>query len=247
MRKLPLLPLLVLGTVVAAQSPAQRPAFEVASVKRNTSGARLMSTPRFASHQVVATNVPLLLLLTVSYGVSLDELVDAPDWSGSERFDINARAPDNSTPAQRQIMLQRLLEERFALRVHRDRRDVPAFALSLLDAGGSFGPNLRASSANCDQIACSGRAAPGNVAAIGAPWSAIVGYVKAAVDGRLVDRTGLSGRFDITLAYSRSTTTSPDDVDIFDAVRQQLGLKLEPTTVPADVLVVDHVERPTPN
>src|SRR3954471_6720203 len=245
MRKLPVLPLLVLGTVVAAQSPAQRPAFEVAAVKRNTSAARLMSTPRFVSHQVVATNVPLLLLLTASYGVRLDEVVDAPDWSETERFDINARAADNSTPAQRQIMLQRLLEERFALRVHRDRRDVPALALSLLDTRGSLGPNLRVSSANCDQIACSGRAAPGNVAAVGAPWSAVVGYIKAAVDGRLVDRTGLSGRFDITLAYSRSPATSQDEVDIFDAVRQQLGLTLERTTAPADVLVVDHVERPT--
>jgi uncharacterized protein (TIGR03435 family) len=147
-------------------------------------------------------------------------------------------------------MLRNLLEERFALRLRKETRQLPVYLLTRLDER-SLGPNLRPAVKDClPRTACEGRSGGGGSTYKGAQWSIVLQSIGQALDGRLVDRTGLSGLFDFELTYSsRGLTVTPGDsgVDIFGAVRQQLGLKLEPSRAPFEVTVIESVSRPTPD
>ena len=148
-------------------------------------------------------------------------------------------------------MLRNLLEERFGLRVRREARQLPVYILTKLDERGRLGPNLRTAAKTCAiDRSCEGRIGGGFAAYKGAPWSMVLDSIGTATGERIVDRTGLSGAFDFELTYtarSLSTTTADSGVDIFAAVRQQLGLKLEAGRAPFEVTVVEAVKRPTPN
>jgi len=236
-------------------SPAQTaPVFEAASIKRSTSTRSVFVPPRFKGVTMTADNVPVEAVIWVAYGVRATELVGGPDWireSSTERFDIIARAPGPSTPEEQRAMLRQLLEDRFALRVHRETRDMSVYVLTVLDENGRLGPALRSATKSCAPAPmCSGSVTQGKASYRDIEWPAVVQAIAAPLDRRLVDRTGLSGRFDFDLTYGRGLSADLADSavdDIFTAVRQQLGLKLEPGRVPMEVLVVDSVSRPTPD
>ena len=113
---------------VRAQAPAlaEKPKFEVASVRRNVDGASTSFSPR-ANGQLIATNVPLRTLILRAYGLHDSQLIDAPEWTAVERFDVDARAePAPSSPDALMPMLRTLLGERFQLKVHREVRRLPS-------------------------------------------------------------------------------------------------------------------------
>jgi uncharacterized protein (TIGR03435 family) len=240
------------GPSVRAQ---QTPKFEVASVKRNTSAPpRSISSPRFQGTTFTATNVAVELLLTSAYGIPSRDLVDAPSWSlldfnGGERYDVTARFAEGSSAQDQRAMLRNLLEERFALRAHRETRELTVYLLTKLDDRGRLGPNLRPAAKDClPRTACDGQMASGLSKYTGADWSIVSQQIASALGERMVDRTGLSGFFDFELTYTAralSVTGGDSGVDVFGAVRQQLGLKLEPGRAPFEVIVIDSVSRPT--
>ena len=138
----------------AAQQPS--PAFEVVSVKPHTSDdGRWMMTMQ-PGGRFVAINVPLRLVIRTAFQVQNDQIVDAPDWLDADRFDINAKAPDDIRPEQIAPMMQALLADRFKLTTHIDMRELPVLALqragatihSALDCGPPPVPRSKSISAN---------------------------------------------------------------------------------------------------
>jgi uncharacterized protein (TIGR03435 family) len=223
-----------------------------------------------------ATNFPLKALISFAYGVLGSQISGAPDWTNSERFDVEARAADtNIAREQYQQMLRSLLEERFKLKVHRETRDLPAYELLLTKAGS----RLKAAHPQACEPAGVNRNQNGGKGADVTCGTFFTG--KSSLDGRsmsmtafcnalgivlgrpVADHTGLIGSFDIHLDFdpegvdlgngSRGLTPTLDKSDstqpsIFSALQQQLGLKLQSHKEPTEILVIDRLERlPTEN
>jgi uncharacterized protein (TIGR03435 family) len=284
-----------LGLNLSAQTaaPVQPvPTFEVASVRPNT-GDNKMAFNTLQGARYNAINIPLRLLIMHSYGLQEQQLVGAPAWIASERFDIVAKAdgelgPPESRgePSRLQLMMRALLEERFKLKVHRESREVPVYVLVLARADGQLGKELKPSAVDCEALAkarrgggpppevpkpgerpqCGARVGFGELAAGGQPLLELVSLLSANVGRSVIDRTGLTGRYDMHLRWTpdrilqRAAGTAPGEpirvngveIDpngpsIFTALQEQLGLKLEAERGTVEALVIDHVERPIPD
>jgi uncharacterized protein (TIGR03435 family) len=285
-----------LGVNLIAQTPATaeaNPTFEVASVRPNTSGDNRMSSKTLPGGRFEAINIPPRLLIINSYTLQPQQLVGAPDWISSERFDIVAKADgelgppvSRDGPSRLQLMIRALLEERFKLEVHREPKELPIYALVFAREDRKLGPGLKPSSIDCAALAaarrkgsapakppkpgerpqCGARVGFGELAAGGQPLLELISLLSANVGRSVVDRTGLTGTYDIYLKWTpdrilqRAAGTAPSEpvlvngvaIDpngpsIFTALQEQLGLKLEATRGPVEVLVIDRIERPTPD
>jgi bla regulator protein blaR1 len=278
----------VVAPILAQSVPlpsATEPRFEVASVKRSTddSGKVRVGDQVWTSvgagfkpgGTFEAVNATLGSFIRLAYGLREFQTVGAPEWVDADRFDIQARGPQGAVESEAPRRLQALLAERFALKVHRETRDRPIYALVLARANGSVGSRLRQSqgppaaagfAAAGGQCTPPGPPGPVSIRLCGVTMAALVDTFLPIYTGRrVVDRTGLTGGFDLALYFDNkpipgvgpggglplsSQAAEPaatDVVSIFTALEEQLGLKLEPQTGPAEVLVIDHVERPTPN
>jgi uncharacterized protein (TIGR03435 family) len=249
-------------------------AFDVASVRPNTSGPGSPFVRRLPGGGLEVGNVLLRDLIMYAYGVQRFRLFGGPDWIASERFDISARAGGDvsATPiagiAPETLMLRALLAERFKLAVHRETRELPIFELVLARGDGQLGPQLRRSAADCNAKAanaadgsrppdapggrpqCGSRGGPGTMIAGGMPVSAFPDFLAGFVQRTVVDRTGLTGLWDVDLTFAPDVVPGAASQDtsrpsLFTALQEQLGLRLEPATGPVEVLVIDRVERPT--
>jgi len=254
---------------VGAQSSASgASAFDAAIVKHNTS-VTVESTWVPEPGRFTATNVTLKGYISTAFGEPQQPLANfqisgGPSWIDSERFDISATAP-GATPVQMVPMLRRLLEEQFQLRTHVETRQLPVYSLTLVHRDGTLGPGLRRNTVTCDPAAphpgqppCGGGTIqPGTLTARGTSMRQIVNGLARLMPGvnRLViDRTGLSGSYDIDLTWAPAAVESPDHADanasgpsLFTALQEQWGLKLEPGTGPVPVLVIDSAAMPPDN
>jgi uncharacterized protein (TIGR03435 family) len=277
------------GLQVAAQSPA----FEVVSVKTNTSGTGGISLRTRPDGGFTATNASLGILLGQAFPQSTQDMVGLPEWAESARFDVSATAPPgigNATLEQRRAMLQAMLADRFTLTVHYETRDVPSYDLVLARGDGKLGPQLTATDIDCAARAAAQRAAADAARAAGQPPPAPPSPLTASptdrppacsmrssrtrFDGHMtmaslamalrgmagrvvVDKTGLAGYYTLVLessSISPGLGAAPGAVDpaselpsIFTAVQEQLGLRLVSSRAPIQVLVIDRIERPTPD
>ena len=275
--------LLVIGARGSGQTlEADLPAFEVATVRENTSGES-RTRIEIVNARFSAINMTLRELVSIVYPTEggrfrhATQLVGGPGWFNSARFDIIARAEGfqgdtnrpgfTATAAEREnvervrLMMRRLLAERFKLRVHNETRQLPIYALTVVKNSGELGPAIKRSPTDCMEewkkqgmpdarsVAC-GSIQGARVGKMTGHAAEIGPLVRDLYDwtGRpVVDRTGLIGRFDFTLTWAPEGSTDTNAPSIFTAVQEQLGLKLEPTRGPVDVLVVDSAERPTPD
>ena len=157
-------------------------------------------------------------------------------------------------------MLRPLLADRFKLAVHNESRDLPAYELRVDRNDGKLGPRLKKVDVDCSQRGnggpCGGfqTLGPGHLVAHAVPLSLLAQFLEPPVSRNVIDRTGLQGPFDVELEYTpdraplrrpEAAATDPTGVSVFTAVREQLGLKLESTKAPVDVLVIDRAEKPT--
>lgn len=259
----------VLGVApLGAQSPSadsKPPTFDVASVKRNTSGSGRFSILVQPGGRLVVSNVTLELLVENAYQLEEFQLVGAPGWVKSDHFDIEATgagdvsnliaAERNSAPTRLQLMIRSLLADRFKLALHAETRTVPVYELLLARKDGRLGQNLTRSATDCwapaaDQPAppdasntCTFGGTAGRFHAASASMLQIARALAQHVSRPVLDRTGLDGLFDVDLTWAPDN--DPNGPSLFTAVQEQLGLKLESTSGPADVYVIDHVEHPT--
>ena len=251
-----------------------RLAFEVASVKLNPNDVPegISLSP---NGDVRFTGFRVRTLIAIAYGGSqlLDQFV-GPPWISTDRFDIVAKAEGDisASPQGRRsdrliAMLRTLLEDRFQVRVHTETRERPVFTLRMARRDGLPGPQLRESSVECPRFVtgapppkidpdrwCGIRALGGTITGRGVPASQIAGNLAGyPVVGRVVlDRTGLTGRYDFQVEYAPESTDpavprADGRPDLFTAIREQLGLTLQPGTAPLEVVVIDRVEHPTPD
>jgi uncharacterized protein (TIGR03435 family) len=272
-----------LAGALSAQTTAT-PAFDVASVKPHDPSSEhfCLLEIRAPERRWSAKACPLVNLIRYAYGLNSSQVV-MPDPAVPGSFDILASFRDSANLTREQVlaMVQQTLVERFHLVAHHEQRPVPIYALVLARTDGRLGKGMNRSSIDCEKWIAEGRSrtdegvpsaltanhkrnacgiAPGKDYLVGgtATTAELATRLEVIVGRRVVDRTGLTGGFDLDLQFSRSPLTAAPANDaaaapsgdaplIFTAIQEQLGLKLEATTAPLDVLVVDHVEHPTEN
>ena len=224
-----------------AQTASESLRFEVASIKPRvdvgTQRAGIEETPNLFRIE----NLPLDAIIRIAYGVASFQLA-APGWTAGTRFDIEARPPAGYTTAQRNLMLRNLLADRFKLQVHREKRLVTGYALRVA-AGGHKLP-----AATGERSFFTAR--PGLISGTSRTVTELVNPLTSMAGGPVVDETGLTGAYNLKLEWTPDTGTASttSEVSLFTALREQMGLRLEPSKVAVEVVVVDSVERtPTEN
>ena len=291
--------LTLLASLTAAQAPSTL-AFEVASVRANRSGAPLQILPTLQpGGRVFAINLPLREFIQAAYGLRDNQLLLAAPLAEA-RFDLEARAGASATPEQAAAMLRALLIDRFSLKTHGETRQLPVYTLERINtarvgtqirpsgpacapltipsgpaapppppppppslAGSRLGP--REDGANCPSMFF-----PGTWSMRSMSMRAFALALERLVRRAVVDGTGLTGEFDIDLAYAPESFEVPfagnvvggavggpegfgpgapqrTGPSVFTALRDQLGLRLEAGRAPVDVLVVDEVRQPKEN
>jgi uncharacterized protein (TIGR03435 family) len=269
----PRLSLLVVGAILAAGSLGAQ-TFDVASIKPNTSGESGARMNTNANGRVTVVNNTLFNIIRNAYNVQPMQIVrgpSAPDWLDRDRWDITAMGAPMTSPRQIETTLQALLTERFRLVVRRETREELAYALVVARADGRLGPGLTRSIGPCAELAAlvaSGAPLPNPRPDVrcgtnmGLGLASTRGVVMAdfarnlgPMTGRpVIDRTGLTGAFDLELRWTPDqmpagapALPATDAPALFVAIQEQLGLKLEPTKAPLEVIVIESVQRPTPD
>jgi uncharacterized protein (TIGR03435 family) len=258
-------------------SIGELPSFEIASIKQNKSGEFVGRFGYEPGGQLVVVNNAVRNLIRSAYNLQNYQIIGGPDWMSSDRYDVSARAGGDPSQEQLRLMLRRLLLERFKLVARLETREIPTYALVVARPDRSPGPALRRAAVDCLAItaaaekrgvgpqlpqpqgnrpACGTRSMPGSMMGAGVSMSDLARNLAGPADRMVVDKTGLTGSwdFDLTFALDQPLPNIPglpptpaDAVPLFTALQEQLGLKLEPLTAPVEVLVIDQVERPSPN
>ena len=295
--------LLLAGVLTTAMLAAQAPAtsFEVASVKRNTSGDGFV-TMGGGLGRLTTVNMPVRQLIVRGYGVQPYQIVGGPAWIGNDRFDITAKAADDTaTQAQMNVMLQSLLADRFKLRVHRETREADIYRLVKARPDGKLGNGIKPAAVDCSAMMARGRPggpgpgglgtvavplpgaraggpapgpggpaggcmmlmAPGRFEAGGQPIIMFANAIANQLGRPVLDGTGLTGPYDLVLSFMPDSggrglpagvpppgapplpPIDPNAPALPTALQEQLGLKLESTKGPVDMIVIDSIEPPT--
>lgn len=260
---------LLLATL-AAQEPL---AFDVVSVRRTAPGARgggFQNPPG----QFIASNYAIRSLIVLAYGIAGYQIGDLPGWTADERYDILGKTPPGTfTQQQRTLMIRALLADRFKLKTHMETRELPVYALIHARGDKKLGPALHPATLDCAAMRAK-RAGRGpttpeemmecnfltstlpsgarRLRAQAVSLANLASMFGSFVDRPVFDRTGLTGEFDVDLTFlpqaGGPAPGDPGDVPfIFTAIQEQLGLKLESTKTPIEVLVIDAIERPSEN
>lgn len=233
-----------------------RPAFEVASIKPNKSGTGVDRIKNNGGVLLIE-NVSLKRLIFMAYDIPewQNYLLAGPEWLDSENFDIQARFPSDTPHTQFLLMFQRLLDERFRMASHRAPKEFSVLALVRANETKP-GPALHPAAA--PEGAYRFRAVGGHAAGFSLSMAMLAGRLSRpdfGLDRPVLDYTGLEGTFDLTLDWKPERTPdsglTPDDgteASIFDALKEQLGLKLDRRKVSLPVLVIDRaIKVPTQN
>jgi uncharacterized protein (TIGR03435 family) len=272
--------LLVVAACVMFGQSADLPRFAVASIKRGldfTLEVPMGVGPR-PGGRLTTTNSPLVFLIQKAYGVDPYQVVGGPAWISSEGYNIEAKPEANTDQKQMWLMLQTLLADRFKLKLHRETKELPIFALTATKGGPKL-PEPKGGP-------CSESMPPPDVArrqpvappcgpgifsagtgltmeGINLPMAKFTGFLGRLIGREVIDKTGFTRKFDLHLEFAfddaiagphpRRPVDSDQPADpaarpsIMTALQEQLGLKLESTKGPVEVLVIDSVERPAEN
>jgi uncharacterized protein (TIGR03435 family) len=253
--------------------------FEVVSIKLSDASAepRLGMTPG----RLDVAGAPLRVLVAMVFPLGQGRVIGWPDALDAERYTISAKMPDGAPQAARQVAIRNLLKDRFNLVTHQETREMPIYNLVLARSDGRLGPNLKESSPECQAVAkewllavrggapqqvpppavtqcISFMPGIGALGANGASIGSLVNLFPQFVGRPVIDRTGLTAVYDLTLKWTPDPVPSslglppaplppadPDAPNIFTALQEQLGLKLENGRGPVEVIVIDRLEKPT--
>jgi bla regulator protein blaR1 len=230
-------------------------AFEVASIKPTAETGRGMSLNRSPGGRFTTMNASLEMLMEFAYDVRAHQISGGPKWLESDGFDIVAKADNENPPTEDlRAMVRKLLEDRFKLAIHRETKELSKYSLVV----GKGGPKLQPSGKDETRISGGGK---GRTNYEKASMATLAWNLSQRLGRTVVDRTGLKGDFDFALEWAPGEDEPrkkingvevPPAADIsgpsvFTALQEQLGLKLESTKGPVEVVVIDRVERPSGN
>jgi uncharacterized protein (TIGR03435 family) len=234
------------------------PTFEVATIKPSKPDEqRFMLVFRGNTFETIGTS--LSQLITMAYEVHAKQIVGAPAWFDTEKFDITAKPDIKGTPNTQQLeaMVQKLIVDRFNLTFHHDQRELPVYVLSVAKTGSKLTNN-----GDPNGLPGFGLRAPGALNVHSATMSDFASMMQQTVlDRPVLDKTGLTGRFDFNLDWTPDdsqfggrgasipppTDASNAPANLYTALEEQIGLKLEAAKAPAEVIVIDHSEKPSQN
>jgi uncharacterized protein (TIGR03435 family) len=239
------------------------PAMDVATIKPSQPGAQGKGFGFRGTHfRTFNTNVNDLI--AIAYGVHAKQIVGAPDWLGTDLFDIDGvpDVPGRPSIKQMGLILQKLLADRFALKFHREQRELSVYAIEV----GAGGPKMKVTKAGPNDQQGFGFRGLGDLIVANMTMKEFATWMQSAVmDKPVVDQTGLTDRYDFTLKWT------PDDSQfaqfrgavapqppaagdnpnappsLYTAMEEQLGLKFSATKAMDDVIVIDHIEKPSAN
>jgi len=226
------------------------PDWEVVTIRLADPNDRV-SHINIEGRRVMVEHEPVEAILKFAYGVQDSQIVGGPEWMKTERWDVSGvpDAADKPNLPQLQSMMRKLLTERFGLKLHREQREMPVFALMVAKGG----PKMEESTGNPDAGPSSDGVVSNGIEThqyTNASMPDLALMLTIYGDRPIVDQTGLLGRYSFQLRWTHdeTQTTAPDaPPGLFTAMQEQIGLKLKPMRAPADVLVVDAVERPSAN
>jgi uncharacterized protein (TIGR03435 family) len=244
---------LAILTVTVLAQPSSKLNFEVASIKPSAPGSHEGGQVRIlaGNQTVTASNVPLKYLLVIAYNLRVDQISGGPAWVTNDGYDLEAKASRPATRDELMQMLQTLLMERFSLTLRDDKKVQPVYTLVSEKAA----PNLKHNNSTTELLFYP--TGPGHYTGTNVPMSYLAWSLSRLADvGRVViDRTGLTGGYDIDLKFTPSSpvpnaadaVTTDTGPSLFTALREQLGLKLESAREPVDYLTIERAERPSGN
>ena len=227
------------------------PDWEVATVRPSSPDDTKGQHIRISGRHVLLLDHTVEDLLLIGYGLQKSQLAGEPDWAKTQKWDVDGVPDAEGTPSLKQLqaMMQKILVERFGLKVHREQRTIPVFALTVAKGGPKMTVNPSDPNGWMDQqnSAVNGQ----DIEKLkNSSMSDLALILQFRVDRPVVDQTGLKGRYDFKLQWTtnEAQTAQPDaPPGLFTAIQEQIGLKLEPVKAPAEVLVIDTVQRPGAN
>jgi uncharacterized protein (TIGR03435 family) len=240
----------LLGVSLAAcVAMAQTSSFDVATIKLRKDRVMSSHDPFVRGRMVDGLGLTLRDLLTYAYNVRYEQLAGGPAWIAEDRYDVLAKSEGEGVlaPAQARRMMQALLADRFHLQVHRETQEVPMYALVVGKNGPKFKPSAPDATGGFSVF---GTDRGMKMEATRGTMDQLARQLAGTGDRFVVDKTGLAGLYAFTLEWWPANRTPLPDVDtpsMFDALQEQLGLRLEPTRGPLEKLVVDYAQRPSEN
>jgi uncharacterized protein (TIGR03435 family) len=234
-----LLPLLAL-----AQPPDR---FDVAVIRPTTAAPGAgTSVDLLAGGRLRIVNEPARLLVRFAFEVQDSEIAGAPAWLDSDRYDLEAKTgrPEKIAPSQMPALIRNLLEDRFRLQAHREKREIPVYALVVAKPNARLKP---AASGEVPGTATTDSHASRKTVATATSMDLLAKYLGNRLGRIVVDKTGLSGAYDFTLEWAPDQSPDSSAPSLTTALREQLGLRLESQKAPVEVLVIDRIERPSAN
>jgi uncharacterized protein (TIGR03435 family) len=231
------------------QAGAKDAVIEVAVVKLHPP-AVMHNNFSFSKNRFELEDQPVLKLIAFAYSLNQHQIVGAPGWLAENHFDMNGTTnlTEDATIPEEQQLLRQLLQERFGLQFHREKREMSAYALQLLKGQPKLTAAADASVQPLEWSDGHGWEHTENYRS--SSMADFIVYKQLFMDRPLIDQTGLTGRYDFKLTYSYADAPNTDPnaaPPMFTAIKEQLGLKLEPVKAPVDAFVIDHIEQPTPN
>jgi uncharacterized protein (TIGR03435 family) len=235
------------------------PSFEVATIKPSKPDDQRKAFI-VQGNQFHIINQPLTQIISFAFDVQAKQVIGLPEWADTDKFDIDGKPDGEGAPNGKQWknMIRKLLADRFKLTFHKDKKELSVYVLSVSKTGSKLTRN-DSSPNGLPGLFFQGL---GKLNVRNALITDFTGLMQSAVlDRPVVDQTGLAGRFDFTLNWTPDdsqfggmgakipppTDSADAPPNLYTAIQEQIGLKLDATKAPADVMVIDHVEKPSAN
>ena len=219
-------------------------AFDVASIKPSNAEARLRME-NLPGGRFTATAATVNVLVRHAFGVNDSQVSSTVKWTATDRFDIAAKAgggQDRLSIEQSRRMLQQLLKDRFQVRIRKESKEMPVYSLTVSPNGSRLKPLLGEPATIRPSGRSQGLLRSTTTSGLASALTSFLGRI-------VIDETRLTGEYDISLEFTPEAALlqDPHGVSAFEAVQEQLGLKLVPRRAPVEMIVIEHAEKPTAN